>query len=184
MKYFLGVLGVILILILIVVLAVRGGDDTSSTESVKRLSEYATEANAEAVYTQAGAINAEENHRIVQITVNGSTRTFEVLDGYNGKASVTKTYPNTTAAFEALLAGLEQVGFSQTRKSNTSFDSVCPTGERYSYALNSGDEKIVDAWSANCNKGTFGGNAHQTARLFQAQIPDYQDLTSDVSFSL
>lgn len=184
MKYFLGVLGVILVLILIVVLLFRGSNDTSSVENVKRLSEYATEANSEAVFTTAGAINAEENHRVVQVTVNGSTRTFEILDGYNGKASTTKTYPNTTEAFEAFLAALEQVGFTRTRNSSTSFDSVCPAGQRFSYSLVSGDETVVNAWSANCNKGTFGGNAHQTSRLFQAQIPDYQELTQDVNFSL
>lgn len=185
MKYFLGILGIILVLIFVVVLAVRGGGgDTSSTETPKQLTEYAAEANTESVLTNAGAINAEENHRVIQITVTDTARTLEVLDGYNGKASLSKTFSNTTSAFEAFLGGLQQVGFTKTRKTAAEFTSVCPIGTRNSYKLVSGDQTVVDGWSASCQKGSYGGNVSQTERLFQAQIPDYQNLVTDVSLNL
>lgn len=184
MKYFLGVLGVLLIIIFIVVLAVGGGNDSPSSNEVKKLAEYANDTSTEVAYTEAGAINAEENHRIVEITVTSSERTIAILDGYDGNVQSESTYPNSSAAFEAFLAAIEQVGFSKTRNSNQSFESICPTGRRFSYALNSGDTEVVNSWSATCEKGTFGGNTSQTQRLFQAQIPNYQDFVTDVNFSL
>jgi hypothetical protein len=184
MKYILVALGVLLLIIFVVVIAVGGGNDAPSSREVKRLTEYASETSTEAVYTEAGAINAEENHRIIEITVSSSERTVAVLDGYDGNVQSEKTYPNSTAAFEAFLAAVEQVGFSNDRRSTQSFESVCPTGRRFSYALTSGEDEVVNTWSATCDKGTFGGNTNQTQRLFRAQIPEFQDFTGDVSFSL
>lgn len=183
MKYFLGALGGLLVIILLVVLIVGGGDNDVPADEVTRLTDYAAEAS-ETMYTIGGPITAEETHRQVRITVTNSQRKIDVIDGYNGNVLRTETYPNTTAAYEAFLAAIEQVGFSKTRNSDLSFTSVCPTGRRYSYALNNGEEKIVNTWSATCEKGTFGGKTNATERLFQAQIPDYQDVTQDIRFSL
>lgn len=184
MKYFLGALGGLLVIILLVVLIVGGGDNNNvPADEVKRLTDYAPESS-ETMYTIGGPISAEETHRQVRITVTNAQRTIEVIDGYNGNVLRTETYPNTTASYEAFLAAIEQVGFSKTRRSDMSFTSVCPTGRRYSYALNNGDEKVVDTWSATCERGTFGGKTNATERLFQAQIPDYQEVTRDVRFAL
>jgi hypothetical protein len=184
MKYFLGILGGLLLLIFVLVLIFRGGSDNVTAPEVKRLAEYASEENTTSQFTIAGAINGEEDHRIVSITVTDSARRIEILEGYDGRVLERKSYPNTTAAFEAFLAGLEQAGFSNERRTRVAFESVCPDGRRFSYGLESGDESVVDTWSASCEKGSFAGKPSLVQSLFQAQIPEYNEFTSDVSFSL
>ncbi len=185
MKYFLGVLGVILLIIFVIVLALRGGDDTSTpAPDVKALTEYSAEPQSQVTMTTGGAINAEENHRIVSVQVTASNRSVAITEGYNGKVISEETFPNTTDAFSAFLAGLEQVGFSKVRSSKLDFTSVCPTGKRYSYVLNSNSEDVVNSWSATCERGTYGGQVTNTQNLFQAQIPNYSDIVNDVDFSL
>lgn len=185
MKYFLGVLGVILLVIFVIVLALRGGDDTSTpAPDVKALTEYSAEPQSQATMTTGGAINAEENHRIVNVQVTASSRSVAITEGYNGKVISEETFPNTTDAFSAFLAGLEQVGFSKVRSSKLDFTSVCPTAKRYSYVLSSNGEDVVNSWSATCERGTYGGQVTNTQNLFQAQIPNYSDIVNDVDFSL
>lgn len=185
MKYFLGVLGTLLLVIFVIVLIFRGGDpDTVPADQVRKLADYATESGTVANFTASGPINAKENHTIVQITVTDAARKIEIINGYDGTVTSVANYPNTTAAFTAFLAGLEQVGFTKDRDSRLTFASVCPTGKRYSYQLSNGEEKVVDTWSATCEKGTYAGKTTPTQRLFEAQIPNYQDVVNDVRFSL
>jgi len=184
MKYFLGILGVILLIIFILVIALGGGSNESSSKDVKKLAEYATEPATAVAFSQAGAINSEENHREVRITVTDSLRQVQIFKGYDGQVLKYETYPNTTSAFRAFLAGIEQVGFSGERRSKASVESVCPEGLRYSYELTSNDEEVINTWSASCDKGTFGGRTSSVRSLFEAQIPDYDDFTDNVDFSL
>ena len=184
MKYFLGILGAILLIIFILVIALSGGSNNSSSKDVKKLADYATEPATEVAFTEGGAINSEENHRVVRITVTDSLRQVQILKGYDGQVLKDKTYSNTTSAFRAFLAGIEQVGFSRERRSKASFESVCPETLRYRYELTSNDEEVINTWSASCDKGTFGGRTSSVRNLFEAQIPDYDDFTKNVDFSL
>lgn len=183
MKYFLGVLGVILLIIFVFVLIFRGSGTPSATE-VRKLAEYAAEPQTVAEFTESGAINGQEAHRTVRIRVTDSIRSVALVKGYNGDVIDRKTYSNTNAAFEAFLAGLEQGGFNKERRTRLSFKSVCPSGSRFSYGLESEDDTVVDTWSASCERGSFGGERTLIRRLFQAQIPDYDEFVDDVRFSL
>lgn len=184
MKYFLGLLGVLLLIIFILVLAFGGGSDTATQKDVKRLADYATEPATTAILTQGGAINSVEDHRVIRVSVTDSVRRIEILEGYDGDVLKTKTYSNTTSAFRAFLAGLEQVGFSRERSTSASFESVCPESRRFRYELDSNDETVINTWSASCEKGTFNGRTTSVQNLFEAQIPEYDDYTKNVNFSL
>jgi hypothetical protein len=180
MKYILGFLGFIVIVVVAIVLLTGGNKSKPSGPKVIKLADYANNSRAYVEYTTDGPINAEENHRTVRITINPTYRTIDVIKGYQGDILRTKTYPNNDKAYEEFLSALIRAGFTAGRKTSATFGSVCPNGTRFQYKLVEGSKDVQNLWSANCNRGTFGGDKNLTRTLFQAQIPEYTKLTNDV----
>jgi hypothetical protein len=61
----------------------------------------------------------------------------------------------------------------------------CPLGFRYILDLNDGSDDLSRLWASSCGSkvGTSGGSITTLQALFQAQIPNYSQLVSQVSLS-
>lgn len=191
MKYFFGVLAFIAAIVVVILLAtnlMRGLNDTNTNTNVTKTVDLTDVALKDSVvrYTMSGAINADENHREIRITISKNARTVEVLKGYNGTVEKTVTLPNNENAYLAFLNALSAASFSNKRDDAEGDPNVtCVTGQRYYYELQSGSDKKVDTWSTTCSpaQGNFGGLVAPTAQLFQSQIPTYAEITRGVSLA-
>jgi hypothetical protein len=179
---FVVTLVVVALLVFFGILIFNRPDSTTPKVAQKNLAEYADTA-AQAVLETRGEINGEDLHRQLRITVSSSSRTLEIIQGYNDNVISTTSFANTPAAYSAFLSALQQTGFNLTRRTTASPDGFCPTGRVYNYILNNtGDTKSnVNLWNSSCGGGTAAGQRSTIRSLFQDQITDYNQLTSGVN---
>ena len=186
MRYFMGFLAFILIAILAVVLISRGGpnpQEGTRTGSPVMLSEI---SNSDTVVriTMDGRITAQEKHHAIRITVGRTSRTVEVLKGYNYEVEQTKVYDNNIEAYSAFLHAIDKAGYTRPKPNVTQSDEkgVCPTGTRYIYEVLDNATEEMRLWSTSCsaNEGTFAGKAQLVRQLFRSQIPDYEAVTRGI----
>lgn len=187
MKYILGVVVVVIALIVaIFAIATRPSETPGTGQDGDKVVTLKEEAGGDAtlVYTIEGKIVGEEQHRSVRISVNRNIRTLEVLEGYTEKVIRSESLSNNSDAYDAFVAALDVAGFSRERDSKfEDRHGLCPFGRRYTYELRKNGEEPVDTWSTSCSTkdGTFGGAQPTVQQLFQNQIPNYSQLTSQVT---
>lgn len=186
MKYILGVAVVVIALIFaIFAIATRPSDTPGASQDGKKVVTLKEEAGGDStlIYTVEGKIVGEEQRRAVRISVNRNIRTVEVLEGYTERVVRSESYSNNSTAFDVFVAGLDVAGFSRKRDSKIEDRrGVCPFGRRFTFELRKNNEKPVDTWSTSCSakEGTFGGAQATVQQLFQGQIPNYSQFTSQV----
>lgn len=184
MRYFLGLLAIVAFVVLIVVVFTRQGPRTPTVgNKIVKLTDYVNK-NSEVRLTIDGSINAEENHRSIQISITPNSRTLTVFQGYDQTVLRQQAYPNASSAYDNFLRALANLSFIKERTGIKQTDErgVCPTGNRYIYQLREDDKDVTRLWSTSCSggQGTFAGNGPTVRDLFQRQIPDYAKLTADV----
>lgn len=186
MKYIIGGAGVVLVLAIFIgiIFAIvnRGSDDPEVEEPGFVLSE-SINRGSEVEFTVYGRIVADEEFRAIRIRINQQRRVMDVLSGYDLAIENRYELPNTAASYEAFLFAIENEGFLQTRLSeHDSENGKCSNGKRYIYEVSIDGANEHRTWSTSCRNipGTFSGQARAIERLFQAQIPDYRDLTRRV----
>lgn len=189
LRYILGFLVILLILIVLGNLIFGGKKSTETTAPVVTQSTYAdsAETNSAVTLVTAGVINGADMHRQIRITINNNTRTLDILDGYSGKILTTQSYPNTQEAYREFLSSLYTSGFTKENAANVNPDvsGRCPLGTRFIYT-SAGIPNVPDElWTTSCPTviGTFGGVATAVNQLFQLQIPNYTQQTSNVNLA-
>ncbi len=157
--------------------------EESAPSDVSRLVDY-TDTSAEVRLTMDGKINAREDHRVIQIFVGKDYRSIQIFDGYQGSVLRQESYLNDRDAYNSFLAALQNEGYTLSRAAPRGIDplGVCPLGQRYRYDIIDGTETKQSLWNTSCSKsgGTFAGRGSNVRRLFQAQIPNYRELTKEV----
>lgn len=182
MKYVLGIVGIFFVLIIAIVLIFGGGDGPTNREKLI-ISEQAREG-VSAVLTTEGQLVGENQRRAIRIIINQNERRLEVLTGYGQAVEQSSTFPNTTAAFEFFLAGLEKAGFDNKRPTSIKDErGICPLGRIYHYELREYSQELLGSWNTSCSSkiGNFDGRGRLIRTLFQSQFDNYSELTRDVS---
>lgn len=187
-RYLIGFGLVILLLFVIIFMIVRGGggDDRGKVpETKKTLVSYATNDDVTLTSTLIGPVTAPQNHNEVQIEVTNSQATVNVMNGYDGNIINSRSYPLTTEAFTEFLSALDKAKYTEgdTDEALRNDDGYCATGQRYVFEIREGGNNIQRFWATSCGgTKTFKGNTGAVLELFQNQIPDYNEITDDVSF--
>lgn len=186
MKYVIGGFGLVVIVSLFVFLmfVMLGGDDdeTQPSEETIVLSEQA-DSGSEVVFTTYGPIVANEEFTAIRIIVSSQERRYQLLEGYSLAVTDEVRLSNTTSAYESFLFALENAHFTAVRGDQPEReDGRCPTTRRHVYRMSIDDEEVLRTWASPCRgeRGSFGGEMRLVERLFQAQIPDYRDLTRGI----
>lgn len=185
MRYFLGIIGAFILIILAIILIFRmgGNDEADKGTPQTDLTEYVN-SDAVARLTMDGKVVAREKHYAIRITVGRTNRTIEVLNGYEGEVVQSREYGNDIAAYDVLLHAIQNAGFANEKPGGTEQEltGMCPLGNRYIYELTENGNDKVKLWSTSCSgkEGDFAGNAALVRQLFQAQIPDYQEVTRQI----
>ncbi len=139
-----------------------------------------TEKTSRVRFTTDGAVVGLERHQAIRITVDQSTRTVEVLRGYNGQVERSQNLANDHTAFKRFLTALNSNGYTiQDPEAAKSEGGTCSLGLRYIYEATYNRGAPLRSWSSSCGKGSFGG-ATSVRLLFQNQIPDYNKFVSGV----
>ena len=190
MKYYFGIIAVIIMLFIGVKLAFPGTSSKSTTKSPisvkKRLSDYSS-TNAEVSVTVEGPVVGHEVHSAIRIIVARDERRVEIINGYNNLIVKSKIYDNNQTAFDVFLHALEYDSYTAEVKPKIIDDTgVCATGTKYIYELKNTGNKDTDKrlWSVSCGAGIGNaGNKGQLVRaLFQKQIPDFGTVSQGLQF--
>ena len=191
MRYFIGFLITIGLIIFLIVLLFTGGgsknnnqsdDGTKRPKTVQQLADFAS-TNAVVRLTIDGPINADQNHQSVQITVGNDDTTYQQFQGYEGTVANQQTFANNQTAYSNFLYALGHGGFllGDGSKKLANEKGYCPLGNRYVFELIEGGDTIQRYWATSCgNPKTYKGNLGLTLTLFQAQVPNYSDLISNL----
>ncbi len=184
MRYFLGLVALLAFIVLVVVVVTHHGSKNNVPARKNPVAADYVDKNSMVRLTTDGEINAEELHRSTAITVTPDSRSLIIYKGYNQEVLNQYNYSNEKAAYASFLKAISLLGYTSERKNAKPAEEVgvCPLGSRYIYELESDNKNISRLWSTTCTKsqGTFAGSAATTITLFQAQIPDYSKLTSNV----
>lgn len=131
-------------------------------------------------YTVRGSIVADENFSSYQITVSPSARTYVAYSGYLETPTQTRSFANSTKAYEEFVHALDKADIAKTRKvENDDIRGVCATnGRLYVFETLNLNTVTSSVWTSTCSgsKGSMGANISQIHALFANQIPDFEPM--------
>lgn len=189
MKYLIGVISVVVLIVLVIAVIVSRPSDKNTQpvqtdgKKIAEVSDYASQ-NATVLFTQQGKLVGETERRSVRISVTATERRVEILSGYNENVEKSQTYPNTQAGYETFMKALDNAGFARERKYDPSDErGICPLGNVYIYQIKLSGSDKTRLWSTSCSakQGTLAGSSSNIRRLFQAQVPSYNQFVSGVA---
>jgi hypothetical protein len=182
MRYLVGLLVTIGLLILLIVIIVQGGGSSKDKvpQTKRSLVSYSA-TDAVARLTTVGPINAEQDHKQIQITVGRDDVVIETITGYNGAVTSQQNYANTEASYYEYLSALDRAGFTKgdSNPALKNDSGYCPLGNRYIFEFIQNDKTLERFWATDCGKPkTYLGSVGLTLTLFQAQVPDYTTIST------
>jgi hypothetical protein len=183
MRYFIGFLGIVAILIFIIVLIVRGGGNPAEGPKAINLADYAT-SSSQVVLTIDGPVAASQTHQSVKVFVDQSQTTIELIQGYEGQVINSKSYSMNPNSYAVFLLSLKHAGFvlGDTNPDLNDERGYCPEGSRFIYELQDNNKQLQRYWNTSCGakQGTFKGQGPIIRKLFKVQVPDYDEITTNV----
>jgi hypothetical protein len=180
-RYIIGFLLVVGLIIVLIVLIIKGL--TGSPQKVLNLDDYAN-TDTTVQLTIDSPVTAPANHHDIIVNVGNYQASLTVTQGYSQQIINTQAYPMSAPAYEVFLRSLTLNGFTEGNNSPSLTDEQghCALGDRYIYEVINGQGSDLERyWSTTCGTGTFGGNNSVIQQLFVAQIPDYANLTANIS---
>jgi len=183
MRYFIGFLVTIGLIVLIIILLLRGG--SPSVQPVN-LTNYVN-VGSRAQLIISGPVVADANHQEIEIDVSRDVVSMTIYDGYERTINTTKSYTNNDNAYAEFIYGLQRANYSRGNTDPKYVDDrgYCVNGDRYQYAFDDENGKeLFRFWSTTCGQKTFGGDVNTTLYLFEKQVPDFDNLTGKLNFSI
>ncbi len=156
----------------------------NSTSSEKLIAGYAKNPSAYAAMLIDGPVNAPSQHNQVLVVVSNSVTKVEVFSGYSDNILRSATYPMDESAFHVFLRSLEYAGYTEGSNNPDlrQASGYCPTGDRYIFSFGVNGKQILRYWTTDCGgTHTYDGNLQLTLTLFQAQVPQYNQLTTNLN---
>jgi uncharacterized iron-regulated membrane protein len=187
-RIFLAVIGFLCLIFLVIILfAGGGGKKPIHTNPIEPLPSYAS-TDAQVIMTIDGAINGDDTHRAIRVTVDQNSRELDVIQGYSDTVIQNNPNYNTKNAYSAFLSALDVAGFTVQRKgpaANISEAGQCPLGQRINFELQQDGNVLLNSWTTSCSakNGNLGGNSQLLQQLFENQITNYETLTDSVNLN-
>lgn len=184
MRYFLAFLVTLALILSLFFLLFHGGSKPKIPLTTKTLGSYAS-TDAEVIMTIDGPVNADQNHQMVRVTVNRDDVMFEQIQGYQNTVVNLQNFANNQYAYVNFLLALAHASFTNGDANPNHSDErgYCPLGDRYIFELRQDNKDLERYWATSCGSPkTYLGAFNLTVSLFQAQVPQYSDLTQNVHF--
>lgn len=191
LRYFVGFFVTIVLIIILIILLFGGGKKSDTNSSQNSNSDQPTSLtqimnpDSAVRMTIAGNVRANQQYFEIQITSTSDQNTLQIIQGYENNVIATKTFSNNMSAYQTFLLALQNAGYMQGDNNPELADDrgYCPLGQRYIFEIIESGKVVQRYWSSSCGKPkTYLGSTGLTTQLFEMQIPEYNDLTSDVDF--
>jgi len=185
MRYFIGFLIVVGLIILGIILFIRllfGGGEQPQLKDTEALTAYARTSTVMQLEI-AGKINADQDHRRIQIDVGDSGNEIRILKGYGNEVIRRENFHSTSEAYANFLRAIDLLGYTRGNTDESMADErgYCPSGRRYVFSIVDGAETKQRFWSTSCGReGSFQGETNNIIQLFEAHIPGYNEITNGV----
>lgn len=183
MKFLIGVVVTIVLLIIIIIKLLTGGSGSKAPAPLN-LPSYANTATT-VRYTIDNPVSAPQTHNDIVIEVGSSSTDIKITKGYDGEVVKEQSFPMTESAYSTFLLALQKSAGYNLGNADKKFRDergACATGSRYIYEVVSGDGDILQHfWSTTCKEKTFRGIPDVAQQLFEAQVPNFNDFTENVS---
>lgn len=187
MRYFLAFLIVVGLVILGFILFFRllfsgSGEDQPVDKPAESLTRF---ANTEAImrFTVDGPVAADQEHYKIRIDVSRDVNEISLITGYENDVTKSERFNNNSTSYADFLRAIDLAGFTLGDPNPNLVDDrgYCPSGNRYIYEIIEGDKTTQRWWSTSCaqDEGNFRGSSSQVVPIFQAQIPEYDEVTAD-----
>ncbi len=174
--------GLVVLIIILIVKAVSG-PASSPINQPKPLIDYAG-TDVVMQLTIDGQVNADQNHRQLQISIGSTSSQIDLFQGYQKTLLKISSYPNNQNAYAVFLRALDLQGYKNGVKSPSDDRGYCPFGERYIFEIVENGQDLQRYWSSSCGIGNFKGNSGAIISLFKKQIPDYYKQTANLNFDM
>ena len=137
--------------------------------------------------TIRGDIVADEAFHSYQITISPSSRTLVTYRGYLDKVVDRVSLPNNTAAYTQFVYALDKANYTKGDAFEGDADDtrgICATGELFEFETREGSNTIKRLWTSSCkgSPGSLQASSKQLQNLFESQIPDADEVISNVGF--
>lgn len=158
------------------------GGDTNVTVDVGREALLNLDVKRSVSMNVRNEIVASEDFRQYKIVVSPESRTITVYKGYNNQVLTTKTYKNSTAAYEQFVYALDRVGMvdgNELTGDANDTRGVCATGDLYEFQVSDNNQSVKKLWTTSCSsdKGSLDAKLSSLTKLFRSQIPDIESIT-------
>lgn len=185
---------VILVLIVIAIViaalvsvgrALLGGDQQTTETNVGRDALLDTSAGRSVRMTVRGPIVANEEFHSYQITIDSISRIMTTYQGYLEQSIASKTYGNNLKAYEQFVYALDKANYMKGAEFEGDKDDtrgICATGLVYEFEVLNAASSVKRLWASTCkgSPGSLDASVSQIRNLFEAQIPDSEDLLRKV----
>lgn len=184
LRYIIGFFIAVGLIVVVIVLIVRGLSSGHKGPTVTDLNSYAN-TDIKVQLTIDNPVSAPSTHRDIIITVSSSNSTILITQGYQGQIVTMQTYSMDPSSYAVFLHALSLNGFTKGNSDPAASDDRghCALGDRYIYEVPDGSGTDLQRyWYTSCGTGTFNGNVNTIQHLFELQIPNYNQLTSNIQF--
>lgn len=135
--------------------------------------------------TVRGPIVGDENFHSYRIIVSPTTRILTTYEGYLDRQVDTKQLVNNTRGYEQFVHALDRAALTDSvalEGGAADMRGICATGKVYQYEVMQASNVVKKVWTTTCKnaKGSLKANNTTLLKLFQVQVPDYDDLTQKV----
>lgn len=182
-RYIIGFLAVVGLAILIIVLLTSGSPKSKAPHKTPLVDYANTSAVVEMVVD--GPIVAPADHNTLVVDVSQSSANADLIQGYNGNVINSLASGNSENSFKNFLYALFFAGYSDSTPSTFPSDTgLCAGGDRYDFYLKENGQTLQHFWTTNCSglPKTYAGGLGLTINLFNEQIPNISNLTSNANF--
>ncbi len=158
-------------------------DNNSTADSGLQLKEeLLTVDNSRSVMMRVRSkIVGAENFNSYEIVISPSKRVLTTYRGYSNKATNSKKFSNTPAAYEQFVYALDKANLAAGTPFPADQDDtrgICATGEVYDFDIISDNQPVAHLWTSTCkgSRGSLMANTNQVKSLFLNQIPNAQKI--------
>lgn len=173
-----------LAIVLVVVLLIIAFSRSPSVPHGKPMASYANNPTAQVAMLIDGPVDAVSLHNQVQIVITNSSTTINIFQGYDNQVMKSRNFPMTEASFHVFLRSLEYANYNSGSNNPklSQASGYCPTGDRYIFTFDVNNAQVQRYWASTCGGAhTYNGNLSLTITLFQAQIPQYNNLVTGLN---
>jgi hypothetical protein len=164
-----------------------GGESDSAQTDTSRQALLSTSLDRSVRMTVRGPIVANEQFKTYRISVTPDSRNLTVYSGYLEQVTDNKAFGNNTKAYEEFVYALDKAELMNGTAFTGDEDDtrgICATGYVYEFEALQSDSTSKRLWASTCkgSKGSLDASLTQVRNLFTKQVPDTENLISDVDF--